>query len=301
MKCSDPYFAGLADCQKLMQKVIGIALTEKGTTFTKATFIAEATWNANIASVTTATRNTTVLPFTNYERTTSDATVNETNLGFKDKDTDPAPSMVGWLDISYCDYKTLFSLEGTAFDVVLFLQDNTQFASQKSDLTIKGFRAKINVRKDLPPSDNSQSSYPVEINFRSAREFENGYIDIPDHTFDDVLDMVPVGLSLSVTTALNATTGVAVVQVNKRCTDTGQAGLVLADWEVLASNGTPTVGVTVMVDDTQGQYTLTINEGVGGTPGALEAGEWAIIQCSDEDAGPTYLTYLSNVLKLVAE
>jgi len=89
-----------------------------------------------------------------------------------------------------------------------------------------------------------------------------------------------------------------VVQVNKRCTDTGYAGLVLADWEVLASNGAPTVSVTVMVDDTQGQYTLTINDGA---PAALTAGEYAVIQCSDEDATPTYLTYLSQALKVVAQ
>jgi len=300
MKCATPYFSGLADCQKLMQKVVGIGLTLKGTTFTKATFITEATWNVGIASKTTASRNATVFPFTNYERTTDDATINTTNLGYKDKDSDPAPSMTGWLDISYCDYKTLFSLEGTAFDAVLFLQDGTQFGSLKSDGTIKGFRCKINVRKDLPPSDNSQSSYPVLINFRSADEFENGYIDQPDYSFDDIKDMVPVGLALSITTPLVAATGVVVVQVNKRCTDTGYAGLLIADWEVLATNGEPPVGVTVMVDDTQGQYTLTINEDVGGSPSALEAGEWATIQCSDEDATPTYLTYLSNALKVVA-
>ena len=300
MKCTTPYFAGLADCQKLMQKVVGIGLTKKGTTWTSATFVTPASWNVAIASVTTASRTATVLPFTNYERTTDDATVNTTNLGYKDKDSDPAPSMNGWLDISYCDYKTMFDLEGTAFDAVLFLQDGTQFATQQSDGAIKGFRCKISVRKDLPPSDNSQSSYPVSINFRSAQEFENGYIDMPDYSFDDIKDMVPVGLSLSITPARVAATGVVVVQVNKRCTDTGYAGLVLADWEVLASNGTPTVGVTVMVDDTQGQYTLTINESVGGSPGALEAGEYAVIQCSDEDAGPTYLTYLSQALKVVA-
>jgi len=297
MKCTTPYFAGLGDCQKLMQKVIGIGLLEKGTTFTKTTFISETAWNVGISSVTAASRNATVLPFTNYERTTSDATINETNLGYKDKDSDPAPSLQGWLDISYCDYKTLFDLEGTAFEAVLFLQDNTQFGTRKSDGTVKGFRCKLNFRKDLPPSDNNQSSYPVEIHFRSAQEFENGYIDDPDYTFDDILDMVPVGIDVSILTEY-AAGGVVVVKAVNRCTNNGHTGFLLADWVVLESNAKPTVTVSVMVDDGLGQYTLTIRKDMAGVPADFVAGEYAIIQVTDEDATPTYLTYMSHSLKI---
>lgn len=292
MNCT-PVFAGLADCQSLLKKVNGVMPTVKGTVYTRTTFITESVIKLGIASVTTANRNATVFPFLNYERTSDDPTIQTSNLGVKDKDLDPPPSMQGWLDASFCDYKTLQSLEGLVMDIVLFTTDGKQIGSLKADGNIKGFKAKISLRKDLPPSDNAQGSYPVDIFFRNAGEFENMLLFEPDYSFQDVLDFVAAGLTMFITTAIVQATGVVVVQVNERCTDTGKAGLTAPDFEILSSNAEGVVAVQSIVDDGLGQYTVTIKEDGGAT--FIPVGEFYTMQASDDDS--SFITFLSNVIK----
>jgi len=165
MGCETPYFAGLGNCQKLLSKVVGIGVTLKGTTWTDATFITAASWKAAIASSTPATRTAYVLPLKVYEKTTDAPGIETSNLGIKDITSNPAPSMVGYIDASACDYQTIHSLTGTKFEVVLFLADGTMVGTRTAAGTIKGFRAILGTRGDLPNADNAQQSYPSKVLF----------------------------------------------------------------------------------------------------------------------------------------
>jgi hypothetical protein len=98
---------------------------------------------------------------------------------------------------------------------------------------------------------------------------------------------------------LDATTGVVTLGVYKRGTTTGLTGLILADITVLESNGTAPTATTIVAEVGQGVYTVTINESIGATPGALEAGEWALVQVAKIVTND--VTYLSNTLLLTAE
>ena len=291
--CKTPFYSGLADCKALWKKVVGIGIMDKGVTFTRATFVAPGTWRTAIASATEATRTTMILPFLNFENTTDDPSVQTSNLGVKRKDLDPPPSMQGWLDLSPCDYKTLFGLEGIAFEVVLFLQGKQQVGSLKSDGNIKGFRATISLRRNLPPSDNALGSFPVDIFFDLVEEFENFYVDDVDYGFNTLLDYVPVGLSLAITTPIVQATGVVIVLVKNRCTNTGKTGLIAADFEILSSNAEGVVAVQSASDDGLGVYTLVVKEDGGAT--FIPVGEYYEIFTGDDDA--TYQTYLSNSVK----
>jgi len=296
MICNTPYFAGLADCKALWKRVVGFAITEKGTTFTRTTFTTEGTWHTAISAIALASRTTVVLPLLNYENTTDDASIQTGNLGAKRKDLDPPPSMQAWLDLSPCDYKTLFSLEGTSFDVVLFLQGGIQMGSLKSDGNIKGFRATISLRRNLPPSDNAMSSFPVDIFFDLVDEFEDFYLDTPDYTFNTLLDFVPAGLDVYVSTAIVQASGVIIIQVNKRGTKTGLTGLAAADFEVLESNAEGVVAFTGATDNGLGEYSCIVKEDGGST--FIPVGEWFSFQVSEKDATPTYLTYESPAVKV---
>jgi len=297
MNGETPYFSGLGNFQKLLSKVVGVGITLKGTTFTDATFISSATWKTGICSSTAASRNTIVLPLKVYEKTSDEPGVDTSNLGIKDKTSENPPSMVGYIDAHALDYQALHGLAGTKFDVVLFLSDGTQVATRKADGNIKGFRAVLETRGDLPLADSLQNSYPVYLFFRSALEFKSMVLSAPDYMFEDILDYVPVGLDL-ICGALSASTGVVSITVYKRGTTQPLTGLVLADVTVLESNGTATVATTVCTEVGQGVYTVTIQEDSGGTPSALEAGEWAKIQVAKIAA--SYVTYQSQVVKVTA-
>lgn len=296
MSCKSVIFSGKADCQKLLSKVKGIGLTEKGTTFTDATFISSSTWKTNIADdePLQANINTLVWGLKAYEKTTDEPEIQTSNLGIKDKTSDPAPSGTFYINATFCDYKTLHRLEGQLFDVVLFLQDGTQLGTRTTGGSLRGFRAVLYTKKDAPESDNAQNSYPVYLFFQNASDFENAVVAHPNHSFEDLVDYIPVGLDMYISTAYTA--GDVVVQVKERGTDTGKTGLdQTTDWEVLSSNGEPTVAVTAVSDDGLGQYTITIQQDNDGVPANIASGKWYELQCHDDDG--TVLTFLSNTVK----
>ncbi len=298
MGCETPYFSGLGNCQKLLSKVVGIGITLKGTTWTDATFIDAASWKTAVSSYTPASRTTIVLPLKVYEKTTDAPGIETSNLAIKDITSNPPPSMVGYIDGSACDYATLHGLAGIKFDVVLFLADGMIVGTRMAAGTIKGFRAIIGTRGDLPNADNAQSSYPVYIFFRDAKEFMNQVFYSPIFTLDDIVDYVPVGLTLVADSTLSASTGVVTLHAYLRGTTAGKTGLILADITVLESNATAPTQTTVVTEVGQGVYTVTINESIGATPSALEAGEWVKVQVAL--IASTFITYMSNVLLLTA-
>ena len=296
MKCEIGTFAGLADILCKLGKVKGIQLTNKGTTFTVATFVTEATHHLNIASKTLASRKSMVYPLLSFEKTTDDITIQTSALGVKDKDGDPIPSALAYLDISAADYQTLKGLENQWWDIILYTDQGRQFGTQ-TGVNYKGLRAKIAFKYDLPPQDNAQTSYAMYIFFREADQFKNLAYAAPDYNFNDLLDFVPVGMKLEITTAYLIETSTVVVKVTKRGTDDAITGLDAADFYVNASDGTPVVSVVSITDNGGGSYSLLLQQNTAVTAAALTAGSYYILQAAQDDA--TYATYLSNVVREV--
>ena len=296
--CATPYPAGLGTCKAFLSKVEGIAITPKGTTFTDATFALNTTWKTAVSSSTPASRTTTLLEWIATENTSDAVAITTTNLGKKVVESKPAPSMTGFLNGSLCDYQTLLSYEGTKFDIVLFLQDGKQLGTRTGYATIKGFRATIAVNPSIPV-DESTKSFPVYIFFEDQKEFETPALVKPTYSFRNLLDYVPVGVNLVALSKLDAATGVVSLGVYKRGTTTGLTGLILADITVLESSGTAPVATTIVTEVGQGVYTVTINESIGATPTALDAGEWALVQVAKIVSAD--VTYLSNTLVVTAE
>jgi hypothetical protein len=296
--CATPYPAGLGACKAFLSKVDGIAITPKGTTFTDATFILNTTWKTAVSSSTPASRTTELLEFIATENTSEAVSITTTNLGKKVVESKPTPSLTGYLNGSLCDYQTILAYEGQKVDIVLFLQDGKQMGTRTGYSTIKGFRATIAVNPSIPV-DESSKSFPVYIFFEDQKEFESIALVKPTYNFRSLLDYVPVGVNLVALSTLSASTGVITLGVYKRGTNTGLTGLILADITVLESNATAPVATTIVVEVGQGVYTVTINESIGATPGALEAGEWALLQVAKIVTAD--VTYLSNTLLVTAE
>ena len=236
-----------------------------------------------------------VFPVLNFERTTDDITIQTSNLGFKDVDSIPIPSALVHIDVSTCDYQTLAALEGKLFDIVLFTDQGHQVGTRKSITSVKGLRAKVAFKYDLPPSDNGQLSFAMYLFFRAPDEFKDLVFTTPSYSFSDLVDFVPVGLNVQITTAYVTGTFTTVMKVTKRSTGLGVTGLAAADFEVLESDDVAIVGVTSIVDNGLGSYNVLIKRDTAGSPLALQSGKYYRLQVSDDDA--TYVTYLSNVVK----
>ena len=295
MSCRTAYFGGIGNCKALLKKTSGIALQKTGETWTDATIVTASTWRTEIADDDSAVRS--VLPFSihNFENTTSEMEILESSLGHKFKGSDPIPSAVVHLKMGMDDYNWLNEHDGKEYEFFPFFQGGTFWATRKADGTLKGFRVSIAVVAGLPPEDKLQS-FRLYLFFDDPEEFKDVVIVEPDNwRFSDLVNYVPVGLKFRVTTAY--TGGDVVVFAQKAGSGDAMTGLDQAgDWEVLASNATPTVVVTAVTEGGLGYYTLTIKKDNDGTPANLAATDYVDIQAHDDDA--TYLTYLSPAVRI---
>ena len=295
MSCRTAYFGGLGNCKALLKKTSGIALQKTGETWTDATILTASTWQTEIADDDSTVRSVIPLNIHNLENTTDDTEILTSPLGHKYKGSDPIPSAVIHLKAGMDDYLWLMEHDGKEYEFFPFFQGGTFWATRKADGNLKGFRCTIATVGGMPPEDKL-ASFRLYIFFDDPEEFKNVVIVEPDNwRFSDLISYVPVGLKYRVTTAY--TGGDVVVYCQKAGSGDAMTGLdQTGDWEILASNATPTVAVTAVSDDGLGYYTLTIKKDNDGTPANLAATDYVDIQAHDDDG--TNLTYLSPAVRI---
>jgi len=297
MSCKPGFFNGWGDCAVALKDTIGGTLQYKGNTWTDANAQSAAAWQTAIADDDKTVRNMLVLPIESFVPTTDEMEVLTSALGKKSKGKNSIPSGIAYLKASLCDYKQLLALEGKWFEYQPHFDGGSLWMTRKTDLNLKGFRCQIAMQVGFVPDDKTQS-FPVYLFFDNYSEFENVVIVKPTFEFSDLFDYSPVGLDVVITTAYTA--GVVVVRVTKRGSGDAQTGLdQVTDWEtmVVSFGTTLPAAVTVVVENGQGSYTLTIKKDTGGTPANLASSDTITLQAHDDDA--TNLTYISHVFDVV--
>lgn len=298
MGCKKGFFNGWGDCSDLMEMMIGGTLQYKGGTWTDATAVSSSAWQTVIADDDADVRDTLALPITNFVPTTDEPEITTTALGKKYKTKNAIPSGTIFFDASLCDYKQLHDLEGRWYEFMPFFDGGQLWMTRKTDgTTLKGFRCRVATIAGLPPEDKT-TSYPMHIFFDSYSEFKEVVLVTPSFNFDDIFNYSPVGLDVVITTAY--TGGVVVVRATKRGSGEGATGLdQVTDWEsmVVSFGTTLPAAVTIVSDDGQGAYTLTIKKDTGGTPANLASSDIVTLQAHQDDS--SNLTQLSHVFDVV--
>lgn len=297
MSCKPGYFAGWGDCTDLLQKMSGGMLQKKGATWTDATITAASSWHTVIADDDSTVRNALPLPIRNFANTTDEMEILTSALGHKDKGGDPIPSGIIYLKVGKDDYTWMHTLDGKEYEFFPYFQGNQFWATRKSDGTLKGFRVKVQTVDGLPGEDR-MNSFALYLFFDDPEEFKNAVIVSPDTwRFSDLINYVPVGLNIRVITAFTA--GVVDIYCEKVGSGSPMTGLsATTGWGILDSNATPTVVVTAVTDSGLGRYLVTVKKDNDGTPANLAATDWIDIQAHDVDATSTYLTYLSQAIRI---
>jgi len=296
MSCKKAFFNGWGDCNALMENMVGAVLQYKGETFTDAQVESAAVWQTAIADDSILVRNALALSINSFVPSTDAPTITASPLGKKFKTMNGIPSGVLYLDASLCDYKQLHALQGRVYEFTPFFDGGGFWRTLKTDGTNKGFRVRIATVAGFKPDDATQS-YPLHVFFDSYNEFEKVLVYSPSFSFTDVFDYSPAGLDVKITTAY--TGGDVVVLVTKRGSGDAMTGLVAGDFITVATTLATTLpaAVTVLAENGQGSYTLTIKKDTGGSPANLAATDTITLQAQDDDA--TNLTYLSHAFDVV--
>jgi hypothetical protein len=292
MNCEPFYYSGLSDCNELFKDVIGIGIYDKATAISAPQTLA--THTAIIAGI--ASQTGMFVPLTNgsYQNNTAEPDRNTNQLGISRKVSDPLPMLVGFIDRSYCDYQTLNGIDGKEKDVILFLKSGKVWHSKNSSGGYIGFRANISKRHNAPLADNSVEGMPIYIDFEYLEDLKNGMITTLNFSVKELVDAIPVGLNMKVSTAYSA--GDVIVDINKRCSLTPFADITdETSFEVLYTETGSTdldIDVTAVVKTSAaiGRYTLTIKKDASTTPANITSGVW--IRAVENDG--SVLTYVSQ-------
>lgn len=293
MKCEPFFYSGFSDCDMLFKDVVGAMIMDKGQLLADPS--EKATYTTIFAGATALTGMFAPIS-RSYQNNTAEPERNTSVVGFTEKTSDPLPMLVGFLNKSYCDYKTLYGIDGKEKDIVLFLKNGKVWHTENASGGAIGFRAKISIRKNAPAADNSVENFPIYIDFMYMEDLDNAKLTTLAFSIKDLNDTVPVGLNMVVATAYTA--GNVVISINKRCSLTPFSGIIAAsEFEVLYTEpGSNDLDIDVtavnVTSASVGKYILTIKKDASTTPANLTKGVWI----RSKVVAASLVTYISDPL-----
>jgi hypothetical protein len=203
----------------------------------------------------------------------------------------PIPSAEIYVASNFADYKDMCAaFKGGNYR--LFLVDilGNIFGTQTSTGVVRGFACQLTaITPGFPPKDTAQS-FPIFANFLNYDEFENAVAIPTPFNCMELIEAMPVGLSMWVTSAI--TGGSVTVRVTDRM-GAGHTGLVAADFTVTDSSELTTPTIATATDNTNGDYTLTLTKATS-TP--LAAGDMVVIMV--KKTVTSVVQYMSNRVQI---
>jgi hypothetical protein len=228
-----------------------------------------------------------------YENTTDEPNVITLGSTKKLITNNPIPSAKLFVESNFCDYQEfLRTLKQGTYGIIYYLRDGQMLMWKNSVGEVKPFTANLTaISKYIPgKAADIQQSYPVYVNHQAVAEFNEAVLVNPVWNAGvELIGVMPVGLNMGTTSLVVA--GDVSVYVSERCGE-GKAGLLVADFEVLDSNGLTSPIVSAAVDNGGGSYTLTLQKGA--VPGDPAAGDYYVIRVKKLAA--LIVTYMSNRL-----
>lgn len=294
MTCPTFYPSGTSECNRLRGRYQGFIFLNKKTELTAAEVATLAAW-ASVLAKKGDVKGFFVDTGNGYTNNTAEPERNTAVTGGTTKTHDPEPMMVAYMKTSMCDYLNLFNADNQDFMVVPVLPKGNLEVKQKTNGNYAGCRCTLSIRKNTSRPDALHESYPVYIDYKDASELDS--VGVVETAFDisDLVDAIPVGLSMRVVTAYTA--GVVVVELTKRCSNAAATGYTSAtNYEILeqAKGSTDTDIAITPADGGVGRYNLTIKKDSSGTPADITAA--VTIRAIDDDG--TNYTYLSQPLEI---
>ena len=287
MNCEPIYFSGLGDCDALFRRIVGFLVLKKKTAISDETLLA--TWQAIIAG--TSSQTGIYIPINRgYQNNTAEPERNTSNVGYTEKTDDPPVALVGFPKVSYCDYKTMYAWDGQDVDFVAVLDNGQLWLTKSTAGASIGFRANFTIRKNAPSADNPGEGTPIYIDFLYKEQMDNGFVSTPSFTIQELRDVVPVGLNMSLVTAW--ATNTVTIKLTERCAPDVPYVYTAADvanFPILSAktDANPTISAVDDTNKAQGIYILT----------TLNVTDDIKIRAVDDDG--SNLTYVSQPFDVV--
>lgn len=295
--CSIRMPAGNVNCLVPFVEVKRCIITDKDVSFSSLSDLLNlATWKTKIYTDLDVwiPRN-----IDSYENTTDDPNIITSESNTKKYITNnPAPSGSFWLDANFCDYKNLQEeLRGGTFGIIYELKDGSFLLKQNDAGTFSPLLANLHAfNKGLPMQADINKNWLVHIFHHDYGDFRKAAVIKPAWDSNDLILSMPAGVNMRATGVYDtAGDGDITVYITERCGDPIES-LAVANFEVLGSNNLTSPAITAVSDDSDGNYTITLQKEV--TPEDLVAGDYITWRVNTTAASIT--SQLSNAITTVA-
>jgi len=270
--CSSILSAGLnQDCSAAMAEIKNILIVEKDVKFSYSDKETLSNWTEKIKQDLTIA----VVPGYNYSVTTDDPNIVTSPIDkTKSIQGKSTPSLEFIVKVNSCDFKELLNAyKGGKYGVFFEMQDGSiegWIDQSGTDIGFfKPFTAIVEAFSKGVQEIDAVEAFKVYLFFTRETQFADFELFKPSWAIDELMEAMPIGLSIVKTAAYAA--GDQSVQVNIRC-DNGYPGLLVTDFEASADkSNVSTPAVTAITDDGGGAYTLTVEKNA--VPEALVAGD----------------------------
>lgn len=205
-----------------------------------------------------------------YEDTTPDPTINTTTKNKQLFVRPGVPSFKANLEGNACDFNSVLkNVGGGVYGVPMILEDQSVIMRDTGLGTFGFMQSRANgYTKGVPAPDVIEEAFPIQFNFTNYRQFKHRLIIPLDFDLADELAInSPIGYTIIAEDIPAA--GVGNFFIAKNCAG-GEAGFIIADFEIIASNVTTPVLATLVEAET-GEYALTFEKG---TAEPLVAEDW---------------------------
>jgi len=278
------------NCKSYLSEAVAAVITDPSFSWADAGAVDNI---ENLRVLLQETRKGFIVEFNGSEPTAAEAVTETTGFGDSIITAENAPSLLAYAEMNACDFSEILkNYKGGTYNVSFILADGRLMLCDK--LTkLQGFQTQVYAhRLGVPGRANQTQQYRITFNFLKGYEFDNYKIVGINYTVDDVLDLLPLGLTADIKTAYDSGTGVIVLNVYTRCLpDAPKSGTLTA--EILRATQGLTVTATPTYDD-GGQYTVTIAKS---GPAQLATGEYAEFILVSKTS--TVYDEISNSIKVV--
>lgn len=256
------------DCVSFLKEAVAIAIGDAGTlTFDNEYALDNAeNWRVKIQENETVS----IFPINGAEVTPGEAQTETTGNGRTFVAGENTGNVIAYLDTNACDYKEVLKyFKGGNYDIMWLDADNN-ILGYDSGTSLDGYLAQLHAPNygGVGSRENQSQMFKIMVNYINNSEQNSPFIVNVGFTLNTLNMYVPVGMKLVESTAYVPGTGIIVMDIKKRCTDTkyDSSTLDAAIGEVINARGKADVsGITVTPVWNAGtsKWDITIADGAG--------------------------------------
>jgi len=300
MSCTPKYYGGAGACKELPESIVGLLCLEKGhTAITKV----NAKLNSGLTGLKSLIAPATIAAIKGFildsrngaEPSGGENELTPSNVNYIQLTNVSAIVLDVYANMSWNDYVNYFAWQGTSMEIGLFDMNGDLWGTNANATNFTGFRGKFYLDKKIAPVGADKiKAYHFYVVFEDMTEWGANMekLDTSYSAIQALEDINPVGVDISVKTAM-ASDGDVVVKAVLRNSSQPYAGFTTADeWDILSSELNVGCVLTVVsaANAALGEYTINIVDGAAATP----TGD-TVVQASKVS---TTMTYLSQALTI---